>query len=257
MSPLVIIILLALIQGVTEMLPVSSSGHLAIGRQFWELEATAGWLEVFLHTGTLVSIIIYYRTRILELITGVLKNDAAVRIQAIHVVIASIPVCIIGLFANQYLDEILNNIVLIGGCLMVTGFMLLSLFKKTRDDQDMTMGRALIIGLLQSIAILPGISRSGTTIVTARHLGVSPKKAAEFSFLISLVPLAGASAVKTLEAIDMGMGSLSVSHILIGASIAAVTGFISLVVLNRMLGSNTFRYFGFYCLLAGAALLAL
>ena len=138
---------------------------------------------------------------------------------------------------------------------MTTGALLLSLFKKLPEERELSPARALSIGLMQAIAILPGISRSGITIVTARHCGIAPKQAAEFSFLISLIPLFGASAVKTLEAAETGMGGLNPMHITIGALIAAITGYIALAILNRMLSSNTFRYFGFYCALAGILLL--
>ena len=255
MSPFVIILILAVLQGITEMLPVSSSGHLALGRHFFDLEADAGWVEVFLHTGTLASIILYYRKRIWTLIHGFFTGQKDIQRQCYIVVAASIPVCISGFVANKFLDEILNNLVLIAVCLMTTGALLLSLFKKLPEERELSPARALSIGLMQAIAILPGISRSGITIVTARHCGIAPKQAAEFSFLISLIPLFGASAVKTLEAAETGMGGLNPMHITIGALIAAITGYVALAILNRMLSSNTFRYFGFYCALAGILLL--
>ena len=179
--------ILAVVQGITEFLPVSSSGHLVLFKHVVGLEIVMGaTLEIVLHAGTLVSILIFYRKRIAVLWRGVVSGERLSRRYARLVVIGVMPAIVMGLLARHGLEKIYDRPELAGFFLLVTGGYLLGTSGVKSTAGTLRTVSAVWIGLAQMAALLPGISRSGSTICTARLLGIEPKKAAEFSFLMSI-----------------------------------------------------------------------
>ena len=197
MNTLWAIVILGLVQGMTELLPVSSSGHLALAEHWLGFNPPGMGVDVFLHAGTLLAIVCYYQKTLIGLITGGLRKD----------------------------PESLRFIAMLG----VTGLILLSLRWAVRSDAPLTWGRTVLIGLAQACAILPGVSRSGSTIVAARHLGLSPARAAEFSFLLSIPAVSAACLWQMLHFQKGEFAGFPAWHLLVGVAVAGGIGYLSLV----------------------------
>lgn len=256
------VVVLAVVQGLTEFLPVSSSGHLIIFKELLGLESPGVRLEVVLHLGTLLAVVVYYRRRLRELLAGVLRGDRAACRMVGLLLLSMVPAGILwGLFGAR-LDALFADTrlaaVVASGLLLVTGLLLFSSGWARRADGDAVKPmQACLIGCIQAVAILPGISRSGSTITVARHLGLRPDKAAEFSFLMSIPILIAGAAVNFMHIqpahADNG---LRVVHYLVGIGIAAGVGYLAIGTLIRLLCRGRFWYFAVYCLCAGSASLA-
>ena len=245
---------LAILQGVTEFLPVSSSGHLALCKTFFNLEdpANAGpLLEILLHAGTLLSVIFYYRKRIWELLSGLAKRDRTAWRYALAILLSCIPAGLLYIFAGKQLEEAFDNPVAICCLLMATGLILLSLrWQKTRLGKAPNFLQALLMGVAQAVAMLPGISRSGSTYTAGTWLGVGSPEAFDFAFLMSLPVIGGAVLLKLrhfgeLSANGQGFG-MAVAMLL-----AAVVGYFALKALAWLRIAGKFWCFGIYCLAVG------
>ncbi len=253
------VIILAIVQGVTEFLPVSSSGHLLIGKELLGLDAPGVRFEVVLHLGTLLAVIGYYRKRLAELAAGMWRREPDSWRLAGILVLSMVPAGILwgvlgerldDLFADQRLAAVAASVLL-----LVTGALLLSLrFARRADGESVTPWQAWWIGCMQAVAILPGISRSGSTITAARHLGLRPERAAEFSFLMSIpILLAGAMVDFLHDRAGAAEGALVLAHYIVGACVAAGVGYVAIGTLVRLLCRGRFWAFGVYCLCAGTA----
>jgi undecaprenyl-diphosphatase len=249
------VILLAILQGIAEFLPISSSGHLVLGQALLGMKEAGITLEVALHAGTLVSTLIYYRTAVLKIITGLLKGCRDSWRTALYIVIAGIPAIVFYLLCKKHVDAAFENPAVVGCALLFTGVVITSLRWIPARDELNTFWRATFIGVAQAIAILPGVSRSGMTISAARFSGISPEKSAEFSFLASIPLIAGASLKKLLESFQEAPAAteatLSPLLLLFGAGIAAIVGYFALAFLVKTLRGRFFWCFGIYCLIAG------
>lgn len=263
------VIVLAIVQGLTEFLPISSDGHLAIVSPLLNggdtPEGMLG-LTIILHLGTLASILVYYHRRILRL----LGEDRRV---AVAIVIGSIPVGILGILAkkwdkvvglfhlnpepqlggvpmSQWAEVVLTNPFLAGVMLVVTGLALLFIQRCPPGETEysqITLGRAWWIGCFQALAILPGLSRSGMTISSGVGNGLTRPSAAAFSFLLAIPALAAAGLLETKELIESRSLTTPVSHLLIGVTVSFVVGLIALSWLNRLLERGKLHYFAWYC----------
>jgi undecaprenyl-diphosphatase len=251
---LIRVLFLAVLQGVSEFLPISSSGHLVIAKHLLGLDGGAGiQLEVALHAGTLVSILYFYRIRILELCRGFLRREAAAQKYLVCIVVGSIPTVVVYVVLGDWFEAQFGRPLVAAFLLCVTGCALLSLRWLGTRVTDLSVGRALAVGVAQSLALLPGISRSGSTIVTARWLGLSARTAAEFSFLMSIPALGGAMAIEALKMLrGGGVDAVGIPALAVGFVVAAVVGVGALSVLIRVLVAERFWLFGVYCLIAGA-----
>lgn len=260
------ILFLAVVQGLTEFLPVSSSGHLALFQSLdaFHFDSPGIYLEVALHGGTLLSILVFYRSRITELLLGVLRGDAGSRDYAMSLLVATLPVAVGYLACRRMIESVFDKPVLVSALLSVTGLALLSLrLRRGRGTgadsvavpprSHPTWIKALWIGVAQAAAMLPGISRSGATIVTARHLGMPPKQAAEFSMLMAVPVLMAAIALTLPDVSAADMGAISRSALATGIAVSAVVGYIALRILVRVLSAERLWLFGVYCLAAAAA----
>ncbi|MBM4163146.1 MAG: undecaprenyl-diphosphate phosphatase [Lentisphaerae bacterium] len=253
------VLILAVVQGVTEFLPVSSSAHLLIGKELLGLNAPGVHLEVVLHLGTLMAVVAFYRNRLADLVMGVLTGSRAAWLMGGLLALSSVPAIGIWIVFGDRLDALFGNqrqtAVVASWLLLVTGGLLFSVrFARRADGGPMTVWRAWWIGCMQAMALLPGISRSGSTITVARHLGVRPDQAAEFSFLMSIPVLIGAVAVDFLQEGPTASGAaLGTAHYIVGACVAAGVGYAAIGLLVRLLCRDRFWHCAVYCLCAGAA----
>ncbi len=238
-------VILAVIQGLTEFLPVSSSGHLVLGQKLLGFSSPPILFDVMLHMGTLAAVLLYFYKRFIKLKIKLI----------ILIIIGSVPAGIVGVFLNNFIEEIFNSLILVGVCLLATGLFLLStkLIKKNGIDfSSLNWKKALVIGFAQAVAILPGISRSGSTIVAGRWQGLKREAAFLFSFYLAVPAMLGALILQlpdiadNLQEFKLGMVGLVVSF---------VTGIMSLWLLEKTVLRGKLYYFGFYCL--GLGLLVL
>ncbi len=248
------VILLAIIQGVTEFLPVSSSGHLVLSKHFLGLEATTGaTLEIVLHAGTLVSILVFYAKHLAQIAAGVFKGEKSAIRFTLLVLVGCVPAIILGFTAQDKLEGAFLNPRFVSCALMATGLFLVSTHFAKSGEKRVGWLSGLIIGLTQALAMLPGISRSGSTIGTARFLGIEPKEAAEYSFLMSAPLLAGVALLAMFDLAEHGNSSgTSALELILGFAVSAMVGYFSIKWLVSLLRRGRFWYFGIYCLAMGA-----
>lgn len=231
--------ILGIVQGLTEFLPVSSSGHLVIFKSFFpSFPESSGLFEIFLHAGTLFSIFYYFRK-------SLLKDIKYLR----QIIIGSIPAFVVGFMLKDYIDVLFSSLVLVGLALLVTGFLNIATSKSSKGNMMVDDKNALVIGLMQAFAIIPGISRSGSTIFAGVKSGVSRNEAAKFSFLLSIPAVAGAN---LLEFLNIGFQKLDVPLFVAGFAAAFISGLFAIQVVFKVLESKRFYLFGYYCLVVGA-----
>ena len=251
------VMLLATLQGIAEFLPISSSGHLVIAQNLLNVNAPGMRLEVVLHLGTMLSIIAYYRKTLAVLIPGVFRGDRASWTTVAHIAVSAVPATFFYLLCHDRIDAFYEDVRAVGGFLLFTGVVLFVLrWMRRCGDGAVTGMRALLVGLAQTLAVLPGVSRSGMTIVAARMAGIAPGAAAEFSFLMSLPLLAGAVLLDALKFTpQQGADALSPGLLLAGAVVSAAVGYAALTLLVRTLRGGRFWLFGIYCFAVGAVAL--
>ena len=249
------VIVLAILQGVAEFLPISSSGHLVIGQHLLDLHVPGLRLDVALHFGTLISIFVFYRATIIRIVRGCEWQ------YVLKLVLSAVPAILVYFPFKAQIDGLFENARMVGALLMFTGAVLIGTRYLPRGSRDISPLRALLMGLGQALALLPGVSRSGMTLASARVGRVDPEKAAEFSFLMSTplilggVLLEGLKAMK--EATPAAEGEIAWGICALGAAVAAVVGYFALKVLVRSLKGRWFWLFGPYCLAAGLLTLIL
>jgi len=245
-------LLMGLLQGVTEFLPVSSSGHLVLGKYFLDIHTPGAVLEVVLHLGTLGSILVYYRRELVELLKNSLGDpEGKPRKYLLAIVLSMIPAGLVGVFFEDGIDNLFHDPHLVAVALMVTGGVLLSTrFIRPGAPRTITLGTAMIIGIAQSIAIIPGISRSGMTIATGLLLGLSSEEAAKFSFIMSIPVLAGAGMLKFGEALTLASDSNRVV-LAIGFLAAFLAGWVAISLLVKLVVQHRLWAFALYCIPLG------
>jgi len=248
--------LLGLVQGLTEFLPVSSSGHLVLAGQIIGLPSTGLIFELLLHLATLAAVIYYYRTDVVGLTVAVPRalsaprlgydQDPEVRL-GILVIIASVPTAVIGLFFKDHFERLAQQTEAVGVALLVTAILLLATHWIRPKEREINAWMAMAIGIAQGLAITPGISRSGATIALALLLGISTLNAARFSFLISIPAITGAAVLKLKD----GFGDLNLTAALVGFIVALVSGYLALRWLVALVQARRFAAFAPYCALVG------
>ncbi len=247
--------LLGLIQGLTEFLPVSSSGHLVIAETLMGNVDEGIVFEVAVHVGTLLAILVYYRARVAELILGTIRRDAESLAYVGKLVIATLPAVVVGLTVKDQIEALFSHAWIAGAALLVTGCILLTT-RKTIDRATLeapTYLHALVIGCAQVVAITPGISRSGTTVAVGLLLGIRALAATEFSFLMGVAAIAGAAVLQVPELMEASNESLAAFAV--GGAVAAISGLGAIALFVRLLRSQRFHVFAWYCFAAGASFL--
>lgn len=249
-------LVLGIIQGLTEFLPVSSSGHLEIGAVLLGAQSSENLLfAVVVHAATALSTIVVFRKDILEILKGLLEfkwNDSWQF--AIKIIVSMIPVGIVGVFFEDQVSAFFTgNLLLVGSMLLVTSALLFFTHFAKNASGEVTLPKAIVIGLAQAVAILPGISRSGATISTALLLGVEKSKATRFSFLMVLIPILGASLLKMLDYMEAPEvhGGLSTSVLAVGFLAAFVSGYIACRWMIGIVRKGKLTWFAIYCAIAG------
>lgn len=231
--------ILGIVQGLTEFLPVSSSGHLVLFQSFIPGFSQPGVLfDAYLHLGTLVAVLVFYYKRILKLDFRYLKI----------LVLATIPAVIVGFLLKDYIDLIFQNTKLVSFALIITGFMNLRTDTNKESADGINNKKGFLIGLFQAFAIIPGISRSGSTIFAGTYFGLKKEKAAEFSFLLSIPAILGAN---VLEMVKGGTNQLLSINYIAGFICSFVFGLVCIKILLKVLQTNKFKYFGYYCIGVG------
>lgn len=275
-------IIMGIVQGITEFLPVSSSGHLAIMKKVLHLKLNSGvYFDVMLHLGTLVALIIVFREDLKKILTevgGIFMTifvnflifiarrrgntkytyvkviNSSYRKLVIMVLISTIPTGILGMVGGELVDKVSENLIVVGICLIITAVLLF-----LADKQDNSMysiknapySTAFIIGVTQGIATMPGLSRSGTTISTALMLGYNKRLAVRYSFIMSIPAIFGAVIVKLTHLEGEAFGSANLPGYLLGTIFAGIVGFFSLKYMLRLVRTKRYIGFSIYCLILG------
>jgi len=246
---------LATIQGITEFLPISSSGHLAIFQNLFHLKSVIIF-DIFVHVGTLISILFFFRKELINIIKGLLKKDKDNWHLFWLLVVGTIPAVIVGLFLNKWIELIFSSMRLIGVSFLITSFfLLLTIFLKEKklSFKKINWLDGLIVGLFQALAILPGVSRSGSTMVGSLARGFKRELAFEFSFFLAIPAILGALILQIPD-LSSGEFHLAVPSIL-GMIIAAIVGYFSLKILKKILLNSRLWFFSFYCFFLGLILI--
>jgi undecaprenyl-diphosphatase len=251
-------LILGVVQGATEFLPVSSSGHLVIGQALLGVELPGIFFEIAVHVATLISVLLVYRERVTKLFLGALRREREALGYVGMIVLASVPAGIVGVFFEDAVEALFESPWTVGIALLVTGVLLWSTRaaqRRHREPGQVTPGRALMIGVAQAFAITPGISRSGSTVVAGLWLGVDAREAAAFSFLMSVPAIAGAALLQVPELMEGQLG-MPVGALLAAVIVAAVSGVLAIRTFLAMLERRAFHNFGVYCWIVGGAFLA-
>lgn len=246
-------LVLGLIQGLTEFLPVSSSGHLEIVKHLFGIDPEASfYFTIAVHGATVLSTIAVFRKEIASLIGGTLKfrmNEETS--YSLKIIVSMIPVGIAGLLLKDLIEKLFNgNIVFIGLMLLVTSILLASAHFITKRERNIGYLDALIIGIAQAIAVIPGISRSGATISTGLLIGNKKDEIARFSFLMVLLPVIGANLLEIMSG-DAGTVSTGTGIILTGAVTAFISGYIACRWMINLVKRSKLIWFSVYCAIAG------
>lgn len=259
-------IILGAVQGATEFLPVSSSGHLVIGQALLGIDLPGVLFEVTVHLATLLSIVVAYRGRVTNLLSGVVRGQGEAWRYAGLLALATLPAAVVGLLWRDRVEALFDAPATVGVALFVTGAVLWSSrtpLRKTedRDWGDVALGAALLMGVAQAFALVPGISRSGSTVVVGLWLGVEPREAAAFSFLMALPAIAGASVLQLPEIFAAEAGAGAVAQVggtvlFLGGLVAAVTGVLAIRTFVAMLRHRSFHHFAIYCWIVGGGFLS-
>lgn len=251
-------LILGIIQGLTEFLPVSSSGHIELGKVILDVHTKDPLLfSIVVHAATALSTIVIFRKVIWELIRDIFKfqwNDATE--YAAKILLSMIPVGVVGVLFEKQIEELFaGKVLLVGAMLLLTGVLLFLTTQAKETSGKVGYKEAIIIGITQAIAILPGISRSGATISTSLLLGVSREQAARFSFLMVLPPIIGATLLKVKKYVELSADAateqMASTPLLIGFIAAFVTGLLACTWMIELVKRGKLIYFAIYCGVVG------
>ena len=261
--------ILGLVQGLAEFLPISSSGHLALLQNWFNIDETKVLLfTVLLHVGTLISVFIVYWTDIWELIKelvltikdlctgkGLRMEERPVRKLGVMIIVATIPTAIIGFAFSDFFDSLYTSVLPIGIGLIITGFLLVfaeRIGNSNRGIKEMNIRNALFVGLVQGIAICPGISRSGSTLFGSLVCNLDRKFAVKFVFLISIPSILGSAILEAPAAIEAGVSAAQMGPVLWGMAVAAVSGLVAIKSMIKIVSSKKLSCFSYYVWALGA-----
>ena len=239
-------IFLGIIQGITEFLPISSSGHLVLGQHYLGLNVPGNMFEIVLHLGTMISVIVVFRKDLVKLLRSLKEKNTQQYILAI--IFGTLPAAIAGLLFKDQIVSIFDNVQMVSLALIITGIVLLSTRLMLTKNAPFKFGSGIIIGMAQAIAIIPGISRSGFTIAAGLILGMRRAEIAKFSFLLSIPAITGAGILTFLDIGEAASSGLTLPILLAGFFTSFLVGIAALYWLLSWLKSGKFHWFGIYCL---------
>ena len=239
--------ILGIVQGFTEFLPISSSGHLVLGQAILGIEQPGNEFEILVHLGTMTSVLLVFFDDIKYLVLSLTSKKTQLFI--LFILIGTLPAVGIGLGLKNLFVSLFENVPAVGGALIFTGLVLYGSSFAKRRNRDHSYITSILIGCAQAVAIIPGVSRSGMTISAALFLGLSPKEAARFSFILAIPAIAGAG---LLTALDVSSGFQLPLSVSIAALISSFgVGVVALKWLLGWLEQGKFHYFGIYCFAVG------
>ena len=240
---------LGVVQGFSEFLPISSSGHLVLFQAYFGINEGAVVFDVFLHFATLLAVLIYFRKDIL-LIT---------KKEILAIIVASIPAGIVGLFFESSVEKAFSSLFIVGVFLMISGILNFITEYKLKNQKvvknEVGLKEALLFGLFQAIAVLPGISRSGSTVSIGSMQNIDRKKTFRFSFLMVIPVIFGANLVHLFRVINGDALSIDPALLLVGGVLAFISGILSLKIFEYVISKAKMNYFGIYCFIVGAFVL--
>ena len=245
-------IVLGIVQGLTEFLPVSSSGHLAIGRELLGIGAGGDLVfEVAVHAATAIAIIVVFRKEIIRLLGGLFKfryNEETRYI--LKICISMIPVFVVGVFFKDYVEAAFGSLLVVGLGLIVTGILLALSDGVKKQGEEISYWQAVVIGLGQALAVIPGLSRSGTTISTGLLCGVKREAVAQFSFLMVLVPVLGEAFLDVVGG-EVSASTTPVLSLLLGFIAAFCSGLLACKAMIALVKRAKMKWFALYCAVVG------
>lgn len=263
---------LGAVQGLTEFLPVSSSGHLVLFQHLFGLKEPELAFDISVHMGTLAAVLFYFRQDLWAMVTALIRlpgrlaggerfsdlaaTDEAIRM-ALLIVLASIPTAVLGLAFKEIADQLFSSVAMVGGALIVTAGLLWTTRQPRGEGAGIlavSLAAALTIGLVQGLAIVPGISRSGATIAVGILLGLNRETSARFSFLLSIPAVAGAGLLGIMGL--AGPGNLPLAVVAVGTAVSAIVGYGALRLLVYIVRRGSLHRFAPYCGVVGIVALA-
>lgn len=250
-------IILGIIQGLTEFLPISSSGHLELAKSIFNTQALPEeslQMTVVLHAATALSTIVVFRKDIIKIVTGLFqfKNNDEFKF-SFNIVLSMIPAAVVGLVFEEEIEQFFTGkVLLVGLMLIVTAILLLFADKAKNTNKSVNAFSSIVIGISQAIAILPGISRSGATISTSVLLGIDREKAARFSFLMVVPLILGKISKDVLDGALSGKTE-NISLLLVGFVFAFITGLFACKWMIKLVKKSQLIYFSIYCFIVGGA----
>jgi undecaprenyl-diphosphatase len=263
------VVILGVVEGVTEYLPISSTGHLIVTSRMLELkESLKGTFEIFIQIGAVVAVLFYYRTELLSQARSA-RKDSNVQHLWLAIALAFVPAAAIGFLFNDWIDEVLFNPVNVALALIVGGVMFIGieLYQRRRPQEEtpteleeavqhISFRQALLIGCWQVLALFPGMSRSGMSILGGMIAGLPRTVATQFSFYLAIPTLGIATSYTLLKKFNT-IGADDMFYLLLGAAVSAVVSWLAIAWLLRFIATHTFIAFGVYRILIGAVILAL
>ena len=252
MVDLISVLFLGIVQGLTEWLPVSSSGHLVIVQQIMKIDVPL-LFDVMLHFGTLLAVIVFFWKDILKILKSLFTLDFKSKEGKLitFIIVGTVPVALAGFIFHDIIESLFSNLLAVGISLIITGIILL-LTKKSEGKKELTLFDSILIGIAQAFALIPGISRSGATISTGFFRGINKETVFKFSFLLSIPAIIGAN---LLELIKNPITETDVLPLFVCVITSALIGYLSLKILYSMLKKGKFYYFSFYCFILGLLVL--
>jgi len=249
------LVLLGIVQGFTEFLPISSDGHLALARGVLGLREAGLAVDVLLHVGTLAALVVVYHRDLVRLLGSLGRfvqrtASAEEKNELLCLLLGMIPVGIAGILFKDRIEAMSNRPQLAAGFLFVTAAFLFASHRARFAQGEVTPRRAVAVGLMQTLALLPGVSRSGTTISTGMLTGISPQRAARFSFLMA-IPLLAAAAVLEVPELREGPNLVPAGPLVAGVLASFLSGYVAIRWLLRLLAKGRFMWFGAYCVVMG------
>jgi undecaprenyl-diphosphatase len=249
-------IILGLVQGLSEFLPISSSGHLVIFSEILNFHHTGIAFEIFVHFGTLISVLLAFRKELTQMIIApylvwIKKSQDPEIIEFLnwdyYIIVATIPAVIIGLTLKDPIENLFSSVLLVFFTLLITATLMWSSQFLKKGNEPFTYGRTFIVGVAQAFAILPGISRSGSTIFMGMALGMDREKVAKFSFILSIPAILGATVLQLNDLAASPPSSTEIINLVAGTIVAFISGYFSIIWLLDVVKKGKLQWFGYCC----------
>ncbi|NWG15512.1 MAG: undecaprenyl-diphosphate phosphatase [Chloroflexi bacterium] len=255
------VVILGIVQGITEYLPISSTGHLIVAAALLDFgQRMQGTFEIFIQVGSVVAVLVFYRAELLQQIRSI-PHDAGIRRFWLGIVVAVIPAAALGFLLKDWIKEVLYAPAVVAVSLIVGGIIFLIVERRpipiqTTDVTAVSLRQALTVGVAQMVALIPGVSRSGASIIGGRLAGLDRRTATQFSFYLAIPILGAATIFDLLTSLDT-LSPDDVGYLLVGAAVSAVVSWAAMGWLLRYVSRNNFNLFGVYRIVAGIIILAL